>query len=78
MNLLIGLPLKLFSLLFALVRVVLPVLLILLIVWLVRRWKGHPAGQHHAGQTRQEQEPTFKGPVYTVDYEEVEESEDKP
>ena len=77
MSLLIGLPLKLFSLLFALVRVALPVLLILLVVWLVRRWRGQTT-QHHAGQTQQEQEPTFKGPVYTVDYEEVEESEDKP
>ena len=77
MSLLIGLPLKLFSLLFALVRVALPVLLILLLVWLVRRRKGQ-TGQHHTGQTQQEKEPTFNGPVYTVDYEEVDDSGDTP
>lgn len=72
MSLLIGLPLKIFALLFALVRIALPVLLILLIVWLVRRLRGQDA-QHGTGQARQAQEPTFKGPVYTVDYEEVDE-----
>ena len=75
MSLLIGLPLKIFALLFALVRIALPVLLILLIVWLVRRLRGQGV-QNDAGQARQAQEPTFKGPVYTVDYEEVD--EDKP
>ena len=75
MSLLIGLPLKLFSLLFALVRIALPVLLILLIVWLVRRLRGQ-GGQSRAEQAQQGKEPTFKGPVYTVDYEEVD--EDKP
>ena len=75
MSLLIGLPLKLFSLLFALVRIALPVLLILLIVWLVRRLRGQGV-ENDAGQAQQTKEPTFKGPVYTVDYEEVD--EDKP
>jgi len=77
MSLLIGLPLKIFAMLFALVRIALPVLLILLIVWLVRRWRGQ-SGQHGAGQARQEKEPTFNGPVYTVDYEEVDEDGGKP
>lgn len=75
MSLLIGLPLKLFSLLFALVRIALPVLLILLAIWLVRRLRGQ-GGQSRAEQAQQGKEPTFKGPVYTVDYEEVD--EDKP
>ena len=74
MSLLIGLPLKLFSLLFALVRIALPVLLILLIVWLVRRLRGR--GAQYGGEQTQAKEPTFKGPVYTVDYEEVD--DDKP
>ena len=77
MSLLIGLPLKLFSLLFALVRIALPVLLILLAIWLVRRLRGQGA-QNDAGQAQQTKEPTFNGPVYTVDYEEVEDNEDKP
>ena len=50
-------------------------LLILLIVWLVRRLRGQGV-QNDAGQAQQTKEPTFKGPVYTVDYEEVD--EDKP
>ncbi len=77
MSLLIGLPLKLFSLLFALVRIALPVLLILLVVWLLRRLRGQ-GGQHDVGQAQQAKEPTFNGPVYTVDYEEVDDSGDKP
>lgn len=70
MGLLVGLPLKLFSILFAVVRLAWPVLLAVVVVWLVRRRKDkRPSRQEKPN------EPTFKGPVYTVDYEEVDEEE---
>ena len=70
MSLLVGLPLKLFALLFAVLRLAWPVLLVLAIVWLARRRKNaQPSRQEKTG------EPTFNGPVYTVDYEEVDEEE---
>ena len=48
-----------------------PIALIVALVVLYRRSKG-------GGQPRQEKpkEPEFKGPVYTVDYEEVDEDKD--
>ena len=70
MGLLVGLPLGIFRLLFALVmlalRLAVPIAVIVVLVVLYRRSKG-------GGQPRQEKpkEPEFKGPVYTVDYEEV-------
>ena len=66
MGLLIGLPLKLFHLLFVIVR---------LVLYLVRRLKGQPVKK----QPRQEKvkEPEFRGPVYTVDYTEVDDAEDQ-
>lgn len=72
MGLLVGLPLKLFYILFAIVRVAWPLLLILGIWWLLRR-----RGKASAAARPEEKEPTFKGPVYTVDYEEVDEPTDK-
>lgn len=69
MSLLVGLPLKIFSLLFAVVRLAWPVLLILLVLWFIRRRKQSNA----APASEAPKEPTFDGPVYTVDYEEVEE-----
>ena len=74
MGLLVGLPLGIFRLLFALVMLVLrlavPIAVIVVLVVLYRRSKG-------GGQPKQEtpREPEFKGPVYTVDYEEVDEDE---
>ena len=76
MGLLVGLPLKLFYLLFALLRLALPVIVLLVVFWLVRRVYRRSAGQareHKENQT----EPKFHGPVYTVDYQEVDETEDK-
>ena len=75
MGLLIGLPLKLFHLLFVIVRLAWPVLMILLVLYLVRRLKG----QQVKKQPRQEKakEPEFRGPVYTVDYTEVDDAEDQ-
>ena len=74
MGLLIGLPLRLLGLIFALLRLALPVVVVLAVVWL---WKRRREG----APTREEQEelhenPHFHGPVYTVDYEDVDESKD--
>lgn len=71
MGLLVGLPLKLFHLLFVVLRLAWPVCLILLIVWFVRRRRQ--TDTQHTSQPRTPKEPEFRGPVYTVDYEDVEE-----
>lgn len=69
MSLLVGLPLKLFHILFVVLRVAWPLLLVW-IVWLViRRHRRTSSGEQNAGKNA---EPKFNGPVYTVDYEEVE------
>ena len=74
MGWLVGLPLGIFRLLLSLVmlalRLAVPIAVIVVLVMLYRRSKG-------GGQPRQEKpkEPEFKGPVYTVDYEEVDEDE---
>ena len=74
MGWLLGLPLGIFRLLLSLVMLVLrlavPIAVIVVLVVLYRRSKG-------GGQPRQEKpkEPEFKGPVYTVDYKEVDEDE---
>lgn len=73
MGLLVGLPLKLFALLFAVLRLIWPVLLVLLVAWLVRR--ARRTGGQRAPRQEKPKEPTFDGPVYTVDYEEVDEEE---
>ena len=72
MGLLVGLPMMLFRLLFVVLRLAVPILLILLVIWLIRRSRrgGGPSG----GQ-KPPKEPTFHGPVYTVDYEDVEEDQ---
>ena len=77
MGLLVGLPLGIFRLLFALVmlalRLAVPIAIIVALVMLYR-WKTGA----HTGRPRQEKpkEPKFDGPVYTVDYEEVDGDED--
>ena len=77
MGWLVGLPLGIFRLLLSLVmlalRLAVPIAVIVVLVILYRRSKG-------GGQPRQEKpkEPEFKGPVYTVDYEEVEEDDGTP
>ena len=73
MGLLVGLPLKLFSILFGLLRLAWPVLLVLLVLHVLRRRKVQEV---HREPERQK-EPEFNGPVYTVDYEEVD-SEEQP
>ena len=75
MGLLVGLPLKLFYLLFSFLRFLWPVALFFLVRWVLRkmrntRWEpGREPRQERSG------EPDFDGPVYTVDYEEVPEDE---
>ena len=74
MGWLVGLPLGIFRLLFGFLalalRLAVPIAVIVVLVVLYRRSKG-------GGQPKQEtpREPEFKGPVYTVDYEEVDEDE---
>lgn len=69
MGLLVGLPLKLFHLIFVILRLLWPLMLIALVWWLVRRHQDRPQGGGASGA----KEPEFKGPVYTVDYEELDE-----
>ena len=70
MGWLVGLPLGIFRLLLSFLalalRLAVPIAVIVVLVILYRRSKG-------GGQPRQakSEEPEFDGPVYTVDYEEV-------
>ena len=70
MGLLVGLPLGIFRLLLGILtlalRLAVPIAIVAALVVLYRRSKG---GQPHQEKPK---EPEFKGPVYTVDYEEVE------
>ncbi len=76
MGWLLGLPLGIFRLLFGLLmlalRLALPIAVLVVLVVLYRRKTGA-----HTARPRQEKpkEPEFDGPVYTVDYEEVDEDE---
>jgi len=71
MGLLVGLPLKLFHLLFILLRFIWPLLLFLLIRFLLRRRKDTGSFRHSNAK-----ESDFKGPVVEVDYRVVE--DEKP
>ena len=73
MGLLVGLPLKLFHIVFVALRLAWPLLLILVLVLLWRRQRR--GRQQAAPRQGRPEEPRFDGPVYTVDYEEVD-SED--
>ena len=76
MGWLLGLPLGIFRLLFGFLalalRLAVPIAVIVVIVVLYRRKTGA-----HTEQPPQEKpkEPEFDGPVYTVDYEEVDDDE---
>ena len=76
MGWLVGLPLGIFRLLFSLamlaLRLAVPIVIIVVLVMLYRRSKGVQTGQ---SKRETPKEPEFKGPVYTVDYEEVDEDE---
>ena len=75
MGLLVGLPLKIFYLLFVVLRLALPVIVLLAVLFFLRRLYRSRTGQ--ARPRREDRtEPKFGGPVYTVDYEEVDETEE--
>lgn len=71
MGLLVGLPLKLFHILFVALRFLWPVVLFLVLRWLVKRLRR----TQFEPRQKASKEPEFDGPVYTVDYEEVPEEE---
>ena len=73
MGLLVGLPLKLFHILFVLLRLAWPLVLILLVVYFVQRRRGQTVKNP---KQETQKEPEFRGPVYTVDYTEVDDSEE--
>lgn len=72
MGILLGLPLRLLGLLLGLLRFLLPIALIALAVWLWRRKKTS------SGTERTKRDgPHFRGPVYTVDYEDVKDAHER-
>ena len=78
MSWLVGLPLGLFRLLGGILLVALrfavPILILAAVVLLVR----HLRRRSSRGRTEDgEQEPKFHGPVYTVDYREVDDDDDR-
>ena len=75
MGLLVGLPLRLFHIVFGLLRFVWP----LAVLWLVRRLLLAVRRRREEGPAMHQapKEPEFDGPVYTVDYEDVKD-EDPP
>ena len=76
MGLLVGLPLKLFHMLFVILRLAWPLLLVMLLLYIRARRNGQSTER---GETHQKpKDPTFNGPVYTVDYKDVKETEDEP
>ena len=69
MGLLVGLPLKIFYMLFEVLRFAWPILLGLLIYAILRKLR------QRAGQTQRPGRPDVEGPVVEVDYEVVDEEE---
>ena len=59
--------LRLLGLIFGLIRFLIPLVLLVL----VGRWLWRKYGGHRPSDEAKKDEPHFKGPVYTVDYEEV-------
>ena len=77
MGLRVGLPLTLFRLLGGILLVALrfavPILLIAAVILVARRLKKTSARY----RDQDKQEPKFHGPVYTVDYKEVDDEDEK-
>lgn len=75
MGWLIGLPLGIFRMLAGFLmlalRLAVPIALVVLVIFLLRRAKKRAQG---ADTPQAHEEPEFHGPVYTVDYEEVRET----
>ena len=76
MGWLVGLPLGLFrllgSILLVALRFAVPILILVAVILVVRRRSAR-----YRAEDEDRQEPKFHGPVYTVDYEEVPDSEDQ-
>ena len=81
MGWLVGLPLGIFRIVFTLimlaVRLAVPLALVALTVVLVRRSRSGRSGGASGARNDPPKEPEFRGPVYTVDYEEVDEEAEK-
>ena len=79
MGWLVGLPLGLFrllgSILLVALRFAVPILILVAVILVVRLVRRRCAPDTAGGHVRQE--PKFYRPVYTVDYEEVPDSEDQ-
>ena len=79
MGWLVGLPLGLFrllgSILLVALRFAVPILILVAVILVVRHVRRRSA--RYRAEDEDRQEPTFHGPVYTVDYEEVPDSEDQ-
>ena len=77
MSLLVGLPLTLFrllgSVLLLALRFAVPILMIVAVFLVVRHLKKTSARYREEDGER---EPKFRGPVYTVDYKEVDDEDD--
>ena len=77
MGLLVGLPMTLFRLLGGILlvalRLAVPILLIVAVILVARRLKKTSARY----RDQDKQEPKFHGPVYTVDYKEVDDEDEK-
>ena len=78
MSLLVGLPLTLFrllgSFLLLALRFAVPILIAAAVIVILRRLRKRSA-QYRAED--EEREPKFHGPVYTVDYKEVDDEDEK-
>lgn len=73
MGLLVGLPLKIFYMLFAILRLAWPLLIVLAVVLIRRRLRaGGRTWTRPAGD-----KPDFDGPVVEVDYEVVEDEKEE-
>ena len=79
MSLLVGLPLTLFrllgSFLLLALRFAVPILLIVAVILVVRHVRRRSA--RYRAEDEDRQEPKFHGPVYTVDYKDVDDEDEK-
>ena len=77
MGLLVGLPLTLFrllgSILLVALRLAVPIAIVVVVILVVRHLRKTSARY----RDEDKQEPKFRGPVYTVDYWEVDDEDEK-
>ena len=79
MSLLVGLPLTLFrllgSFLLLALRFAVPILILVAVILVVRHVRRRSA--RYRAEDEDRQEPRFHGPVYTVDYKDVDDEDEK-